>query len=456
MLMTTRNFIKTISISLFSALLLVGFSSKADAQQVYNDYSALYDSETVSALRSHIRYISSSGMEGRKPGSEGETLTAEYIAEKFEEYGLDLLLGKEGDLFGLKAEEGDTLRSRNIIGIVPGYDKNLRNQYIVVGARMDNLGNMRMNIDGESQNRIFYGANGNASGVAMMLELAKKLKTNQILLKRSVMFVGFGGSSVMNAGSWYFLNRSFKDLKIDAMINLDALGTGESGFYAYTSSNADLNALVGTLAGELQPIKPTITAKEPFQSDHRSFYEKQIPSIFFTTGEYSERNTERDTESIINYGMMERELEYIYNYSVTLANAPSPVFNPSEELKKRHSSGDNVVPYYDCDVRPSFLGTSDTRVFLQKWVYQYLKYPEACVKNGIQGRVLVDFIINEQGKVTDVKVLKGVDELLDAEAVRVISASPDWKPGKVKGQKVKSEMSLYVEFRLEKKGSKKK
>jgi TonB family protein len=87
-------------------------------------------------------------------------------------------------------------------------------------------------------------------------------------------------------------------------------------------------------------------------------------------------------------------------------------------------------------------------------VYQYLKYPDEAVRNGIQGKVLVDFIIDENGKVTDVKVLRGVDELLDAEAVRVIAASPAWKPGYVKGKKVRSEISLYVEFRLEKKKNK--
>jgi len=53
--------------------------------------------------------------------------------------------------------------------------------------------------------------------------------------------------------------------------------------------------------------------------------------------------------------------------------------------------------------------------------------------------------------VKDAKVVKGVHPLLDDEALRVINASPDWKPGKVGGRKVKSEMSLYVEFRLEKK-----
>ena len=64
--------------------------------------------------------------------------------------------------------------------------------------------------------------------------------------------------------------------------------------------------------------------------------------------------------------------------------------------------------------------------------------------------MLVSFATHENGKLRDVTALKSSDPLLEAEAVRIISGSPDWKPGKVDGQKVKSGMSLYVDFRLEK------
>ena len=63
-------------------------------------------------------------------------------------------------------------------------------------------------------------------------------------------------------------------------------------------------------------------------------------------------------------------------------------------------------------------------------------------------------MIDEKGKVTDVKVAKGVDPLLDDEAVKVISASPSWKPARLHGEKVKCRLSLYVEFRLQKKTDK--
>jgi len=91
-----------------------------------------------------------------------------------------------------------------------------------------------MTVDGEPREKIFYGANGNASGLSIMLELARMVQTNAILFRRSVIFVAFGASTETFAGSWYFLNRSFSDTdNIDAMINLDMLGTGYKGFYAY-------------------------------------------------------------------------------------------------------------------------------------------------------------------------------------------------------------------------------
>lgn len=418
-------------------------------------YNELEDSETVASLKSHLRYLSSAMLEGRKAGSEGEKLAAEYVSGALSSYGVDVLSPASGELFGIRAENGDTLTSRNVVGFVHGYDKKLRDSYIVVGARLDNLGTMTMTVDGRPVERIYYGANGNASGLSVMLELARMVQTNAVLFRRSVLFVAFGASNETFAGSWYFLNRAFSDVaNIDAMVNLDMLGTGYHGFYAYTSSNADMNSLLGRLSAELQPILPELTAAEPYPSDHRAFYSKEIPSVLFTTGRYPEHNTERDTQAVIDYEMMERELEYIYNFTLALANTEdAPAFRPDETLRQGLSR-DDVVSFYDCDQRPVFLHSSDPKDFLEKWVYQYLKYPAEAVRDGIQGRVMVDFIIEKDGRVTGVKVVKGVSEELDAEAVKVVSASPKWKPGRVNGNKVRTSLTIPVEFRLEKKGGK--
>ena len=418
-------------------------------------YDELYDSETVAAMKTHVRELSAAHLEGRKAGSEGEKEAAMYVASKFVEYGIDLISPEEGEVFGLRTETGDTLTSRNVIGYVPGYDKTLRNHYVVVGARLDNLGTMTMTVDGNRVERVYFGANGNASGLSMMVELARMVQTNSILFRRSILFVAFGASSETYAGAWYFLNRSFADAaNIDAMINLDMLGTGNNGFYAYTSSNADMNALIRMQSGELQPIVPEIVGTEPYPSDHRAFYDKEIPSVYFTTGRYPEHDTYKDTQSIIDFENMERELEYIYNFTVSLANVSSRLaFRPSD-VPERGKSYEDVVSYNDCDQRPMFLNSADPRQFLDKWVYQYLKYPEKALLEGVQGRVMVDFIIEKDGSVKDVRVVKGVSPELDAEALKVVGASPKWKPGRVAGNKVRTSMTIPVEFRLEKKGEK--
>jgi TonB family protein len=417
----------------------------------YHDWE---DSERVSAYKDHISFLASNLMEGRAPGSDGEVETAEYLRATLEQYGVDVISGGNGDTFGIRQEKGDTLTSRNVIGFIQGYDKHLRDHYIVIGARMDNLGTSDMVFNGEKRQTIYYGANGNASGMAMLLEVAKMLQTNAILLRRSVLLIGWGASTQGFAGSWYFLNRSFRDVKnIDAMINLDAVGTGSLGFYAYTSSNPDLDALVKAKNEELQPITPTLTSDEPFPSDHRSFYEMKIPSVTFTTGRTPELGTGRDTPSVIDYANMEREQEYIYSFAMSLINGPAPVFNAEAVRKKEAVVDPGVIGYHECDFPPTFLGSSNPATFMDKWVYAYLKYPEAAVRDGIQGKVLVAFVIDEKGKVRDVRVLKGVDPLLDDEAVRVVAASPDWKAGRKNGKRVASELSVYVEFRLQKKGT---
>lgn len=423
----------------------------ASAQFKSGGYEELYDGETVSSLKKHVRNLSAAHLEGRKAGSEGEKMAAEYVAATFREYGLDLLVTAAGEEFGMRTESGDTLTSRNVLAVVEGYDKKLRDQIIVVGARLDNLGTMTVTVDGKPVEKIYYGANGNASGLAVLLELSRMVKTNAVLFRRSVVFAAFGSSLESYAGAWYFLNREFKSQdRIDAMINLDMLGTGYNGFYAYTASNTDLNTLVSKLSGELQPIQPQVTAAEPYPSDHRAFYAAEIPSVMFTTGRYPERNTEKDMQSILDYDNMEMELEYIYNFTLNLANQQvAPLFR-NAEVPARDPSYDDVVSYHDCDIPPMFLNSTDPGKFLKEWVYKYIKYPEAAIRDGVQGRVMVDFIIDKDGKVTDVRVLRSVSEELDAEAVKVVSASPKWKPGRMNGNKVRTSMTIPVEFRLEK------
>ncbi len=437
---------------LLIVLAMVTAWSQMAVAQFRTPYRSLDDSETVSAMREHVSFLASAALEGRKAGSDGEREAAAYITERLAAYGLELLSGADGEVFGMKQADGDTLTSCNVLGYIPGYDPTLRDRYIVIGARMDNLGMMTVNVNGEPREKIFYGANGNASGLAVLMELARMLSAGSVLLKRSVIIAAFGSSLETGAGAWYFLNRSFQAAdRIDAMVDLDMLGTESNGFYAFTASNPDLNRVLDAVNGTLQPVRPQMVTQEPVASDRRVFYDKEIPGVLFTTGMYPEYNSERDTPSILEYDGMERILEYLYNFTLALVNGPRPAFRQDQEGRSRGFLTPDVVSMYDCDVRPTFFRSSDPADFLKRWVYVYLRYPQSAVEEGVQGRVLVDFVINEKGKVTDVKVARSLDPRLDAEAVRVISASPDWKPGILRGKKVKTAMSLYVEFRLEKK-----
>jgi TonB family protein len=86
--------------------------------------------------------------------------------------------------------------------------------------------------------------------------------------------------------------------------------------------------------------------------------------------------------------------------------------------------------------------------YFREWVQKNLVYPPEAVKNGIFGRVTVQFAINSKGKVCNVKVLRGVDPLLDKETIRVIQLSPDWKPAKQGGKNVKQQFVIPVIFAL--------
>lgn len=433
--------------SLFALLVATFFATGLQAQ-FRTSLEDLDDSETVRALKEHVATLSAAQMEGRKAGSEGERMAAQYLEEKFGEIGLDVL----PSCSTFTVTEPDSLTSRNVVGFLQGWDKELNGRYIVIGARMDNLGMDTYMQDGERVNRIYFGANGNASGMALMLELARRLSLSRSLLRRSVLFVGFGASERTFAGSWYFLNRTFaKDVdKIDAMVNLDMLGTAKiGGLLAYTAANEDLNTLIGTMQGELLPIQARLVNEAPYPGDQVAFYDRQIPSVLFTSGRYPEHGTARDTFGIIDFEGMEKELEYIYSYVQKLANGARPLFRNSD-ASRGEAPKVGVYAYSDVDVKPVFLNSQDPRIFMERWVYPYLKYPKYASENGIQGRVLVEFVVDEKGQVGDVRIVRGVHQSLDEEALRVVAASPKWRPGRHHGKKVKVAVTVSVEFRLDK------
>ena len=96
---------------------------------------------------------------------------------------------------------------------------------------------------------------------------------------------------------------------------------------------------------------------------------------------------------------------------------------------------------------PSFQGKGQEG--FRTWIAKNLRYPEIAAENGISGKVYVQFAVNSKGQVVDAVVVRGVDPALDKEAVRVVTASPKWSPGKQRGKAVKVQFTFPINFVLQ-------
>ncbi len=415
-------------------------------------------------LQRHVVYITADSLEGRFAGSKGELAVAHYIYDQLQEAGVTMLTPRDGEDFYIASKVGvgyegnitqkkDTIHSRNIIGIVEGSDPQLKGEYVVIGAHIDHLGVNRVVVDGKEIVRIYSGADDNASGVAALLEIAREVVANRYMFRRSVIFAFFGAEEVGMAGSWYFLNRSFSEVdNIAMMINLDMIGRSGAGndFRIFTGVRTpSLSNIVNDLALRPAVIQPKLASTDYFPSDHRLFAERGIPIALFTTGTHKDYHTPRDMQQYLDYTQMEKIAEFAYALAQSVSNLDERIKvigqNPEQGTAQRENK--SYYTQQETDKRATFLGGNEF-YFLEKWVYPYIKYPDIAVATGDAGRVVVEFIVEPDGKVTNVMVTKGVSEEIDAEAVKVISASPKWKPAILGGSKVRVKIAVAVEFKL--------
>jgi len=124
--------------------------------------------------------------------------------------------------------------------------------------------------------------------------------------------------------------------------------------------------------------------------------------------------------------------------------APPPPPPPPPSGYEVMENGDSV--YFDVDESPLFQGGGIENV--QKYVQQNLIYPPAAKESKIQGKVMVQWIVNEKGKVVNIKIVRGVTKELDEEVYRIISSMPDWKPGMNDGKPVKVQFTMPVKFAM--------
>ena len=104
------------------------------------------------------------------------------------------------------------------------------------------------------------------------------------------------------------------------------------------------------------------------------------------------------------------------------------------------------IPFAIVEQKPTFQGKDPNH--FTKWVFSKIVYPEIAKENGVQGRVTLQFTIDTDGSIRNVKVLRGVDSSLDKEAVRVVSSSPKWQPGMQRNKPVKVKYTFPVVFQL--------
>ena len=128
------------------------------------------------------------------------------------------------------------------------------------------------------------------------------------------------------------------------------------------------------------------------------------------------------------------------------ANSGVEIMDYIESAPEEETIEEEAIPFQLVEEKPSFNG-GDANEF-SKWVNSRLVYPEIAKENGVQGRVTLQFTVNADGSVSNVKVLRGVDSTLDKEAVRVVSSSPKWKPGKQRDRAVKVTYTFPVIFQL--------
>ncbi len=131
---------------------------------------------------------------------------------------------------------------------------------------------------------------------------------------------------------------------------------------------------------------------------------------------------------------------------------PVPVPPPAVPIAEAvpQADQDTLVPLATVETKPLFANGEGEEAFT-RWVFEHIKYPEEAKTKGIQGRVVAAFVLNHEGIVTNVQILRGVHPLLDAEAIRVLESSPKWeRPGVYKGKKANVRYNFPLNFSLNK------
>ena len=293
---------------------------------------SLYAQTQQERLSRHVYYLASDSLRGRAAGSEDAAKAAAYIVNQFEEIGIQPYF--EDGWYQTFEKNGSTYK--NVVGVIPGKDPVLKDEYIIIGAHYDHLG--------VRNDQIYNGADDNASGTATIIEVARILKSQQNNLKRSVIVAAFDAEEIGLWGSNY-LSRKLDLSKVQLMISIDMVGWLEKGKTLHLEGVATVKNGKRLLREEAEKMHIDIHPKDFETSifgatDTQGFAKKGVATWYVTTGLKSPYHKPEDDPELIDYKGLDRVTDYMAD--VTLRCATDTDFAPSGKISPIHSGKKKV------------------------------------------------------------------------------------------------------------------
>ena len=194
--------------------------------------------------------------------------------------------------------------------------------------------------------------------------------------------------------------------------------------------------------------KAEVKKKEPVVVEQKKVVEQVKSSIKFTAPVIKKDSEVKPEEEMKSQEDLQKTNTAIGAFDVKGNSDQGTVLKAEQEIAQpeppKHEEENKVFDVVE--EAPSFPGGPSA---LNRWLRDNMKYPVVAAENGIEGRVIVQFVVGKNGSISNVKVVRSVDPALDKEAVRVVSSMPHWTPGKQNGSSVNVRYTLPVTFKLQ-------
>lgn len=273
-------------------------------------------------LNRHVLQLSAASMEGRGLGTTGLDEAALYVAEQFRAAGLETLDGTYTQEWSQSVAGRGALKISNIVGRIPGTNRELNNEPVIIAAHYDHLG-----IDVETGSH-YPGADDNAAGVSLLIEVAGQL-SRAFAPQRPILFVAFSAEEAGLLGSEYFVTNppsGYAAADIYAMINLDAVGRLEGrALQVFATDSAYEWPFMAQGIGFTIGVDSVFPAATIASSDHISFLNAGIPAIHLFSGVHDDYHQLSDTADKLDLVGMSNIALWLEEAIIYLADNTSPL-----------------------------------------------------------------------------------------------------------------------------------